>query len=155
MIARRCVALVVLFLFAFAGLVFARTDAKHPDTDTYSPSKVEGAPKKTSSGVEYWDIVVGTGATATSGKNVDVHYTGWLADGMKFDSSVDRGKPIMFPLGVGKVIRGWDEGIVGMKVGGKRQLRVPPNAGYGSRGSGAVPPNAVLIFDIQLLAVGK
>jgi FKBP-type peptidyl-prolyl cis-trans isomerase len=155
MIPRRCVASIVLFAFAFVGLVFARTDGKHPDDDTYSPSKVEGAPKKTSAGVEYWDIVVGTGAMATSGKTVGVHYTGWLADGTKFDSSVDRGKPIMFPLGVGKVIRGWDEGIVGMKVGGKRQLRVPPNAAYGSRGSGAVPPNAVLIFDIQLLAVGK
>jgi FKBP-type peptidyl-prolyl cis-trans isomerase len=116
---------------------------------------VEGAPKKTPSGVEYWDIVVGAGAIATSGKTVGVHYTGWLADGTKFDSSVDRGKPVAFPLGAGKVIRGWDEGIVGMKVGGKRQLRVPASAAYGSRGSGPVPPNAILIFDIQLLAVGK
>ncbi|HWF38499.1 MAG TPA: FKBP-type peptidyl-prolyl cis-trans isomerase [Candidatus Acidoferrales bacterium] len=155
MIARRLARLAVLFVFAFAGLVFARTDAKHPVENTYSPSEVQGAPKKTPSKVEYWDIIVGTGAIATSGKTVGVHYTGWLADGTKFDSSVDRGKPIMFPLGVGKVIRGWDEGIVGMKVGGKRQLRVPPSAGYGSRGAGAVPPNAVLIFDITLLAVGK
>jgi len=155
MIATRCIGWAALFAFAWAGLVFARTDAKHPDTDTYSPSKVEGPPKKTPSGVEYWDIVVGTGAMAASGKTVGVHYTGWLADGTKFDSSVDRGKPIMFPLGAGKVIRGWDEGIVGMKIGGKRQLRVPPSAGYGNRGAGKVPPNAVLIFDIQLLAVSK
>lgn len=155
MITRRLVAGAVLFAFVFAGLAFARTDAKHPDENTYAPSHVEGPPKKTPSGVEYWDIVVGTGAMATSGKTVGVHYTGWLTDGTKFDSSVDRGKPIMFPLGVGKVIRGWDEGIVGMKIGGKRQLRVPASAGYGSRGTGAVPPNAVLIFDIQLLAVGK
>ena len=155
MITRRFILLSFFSAFTVSGFVFARTDAKHPDEDTYSPSKVEGPPKKTPSGVEYWDIVVGAGAMATSGKTVGVHYTGWLADGTKFDSSVDRGKPIMFPLGVGKVIRGWDEGIVGMKVGGKRQLRVPASAGYGNRGSGAVPPNAILIFDIQLLAVGK
>lgn len=155
MIARRFFGFALLFLIALAGVTFARTDAKHPDENTYAPSQVEGPPKKTASGVEYWDIVVGTGPMATSGKTVGVHYTGWLSDGTKFDSSVDRGKPIMFPLGVGKVIRGWDEGIVGMKVGGKRQLRVPPSDGYGSRGAGKVPPNAVLIFDIQLLAVGK
>jgi FKBP-type peptidyl-prolyl cis-trans isomerase len=136
-----------------ASISFARTDANDPNT--YAPTKVEGAGKKLPSGVEYWDIVVGTGATATFGKMVGVHYTGWLADGTKFDSSVDRGKPVAFPLGVGKVIRGWDDGIVGMKVGGKRQLRVPASAGYGARGDGKVPPNAVLIFDVQLLAVGK
>jgi FKBP-type peptidyl-prolyl cis-trans isomerase FkpA len=135
------------------SLAFARTDVNDPNT--YAPTQVEGPGKKLSSGTEYWDIVVGTGALATSGKTVGVHYTGWLANGMKFDSSVDRGKPISFPLGAGRVIQGWDEGIVGMKVGGKRQLRIPASAGYGYRGSGKVPPNAVLIFDIQLLAVGK
>ena len=84
-----------------------------------------------------------------------MHYTGWLTDGRKFDSSVDRGKPIAFPLGAGRVIKGWDDGIVGMKVGGKRQLRIPPSLGYGIRGSGPIPPNAILIFDVELLSVGK
>jgi FKBP-type peptidyl-prolyl cis-trans isomerase len=140
-------------LLGLASFAFARTDVS--DYNTYAPTKVEGPGKKLSSGVEYWDITVGAGATATSGKTVGVHYTGWLADGTKFDSSVDRGKPVAFPLGAGKVIRGWDDGIVGMKVGGKRQLRIPPSAGYGEHGAGKVPPNAVLIFDIQLLAVSK
>ena len=107
-----------------AGIAFGRTD-----TDTNSPTKVEGKSKSTVSGVEYWDISIGEGATAVSGKTVSVHYTGWLTDGKKFDSSVDRGKPITFPLGAGRVIKGWNEGIVGMKVGGKRQLRIPPQPG--------------------------
>lgn len=141
----------VLTAFAALGIAFGRAN-----DDTSAPTKVEGKPKSTISGVEYWDIVVGTGATAVAGKTVGVHYTGWLADGKKFDSSVDRGKPIAFPLGAGRVIKGWDEGIVGMKVGGKRQLRIPPDLGYGTRGAPpAIPPNAVLIFDVQLLAVGK
>jgi FKBP-type peptidyl-prolyl cis-trans isomerase len=100
--------------------------------------------------------VVGTGATAVAGKPVKVHYTGWLTDGKKFDSSVDRGQPFGFTLGAGQVIKGWDEGVAGMKVGGKRQLRIPPELGYGSRGAGSViPPNATLIFDVELLDVGK
>ena len=109
-----------------------------------------------SAALEYWDIVVGTGATAVAGKPVKVHYTGWLTDGKKFDSSVDRGQPFEFTLGAGQVIKGWDEGVVGMKVGGKRQLRIPPELGYGSHGAGSViPPNATLIFDLELLGVGK
>lgn len=143
-----------LVVLALAGIAWAQAD-HNADHNTDAPTKVEGKPKSTPSGVEYWDIVVGTGATAEPGKTVGVHYTGWLTNGMKFDSSVDRGKPIAFPLGVGRVIKGWDEGIVGMKVGGKRQLRIPPSAGYGMRGAGKIPPNAVLIFDVQLLAVGK
>jgi FKBP-type peptidyl-prolyl cis-trans isomerase len=100
--------------------------------------------------------VVGNGATAVAGKPVKVHYTGWLTDGKKFDSSVDRGQPFGFTLGAGQVIKGWDEGVAGMKVGGKRQLRIPPELGYGSRGAGSViPPNATLIFDVELLEVGK
>jgi len=120
-----------------------------------NPTKVEGNPTKTRSGLEYWDIQVGTGTAAVSGKPVRVHYTGWLTDGKKFDSSVDRGRPFEFPLGAGQVIRGWDEGVAGMKVGGKRQLRIPPDLGYGPRGAGGViPPNATLIFDVELLEVG-
>ena len=122
--------------------------------DTSAPTKVTGAPKKTASGVSYWDIKVGTGAVAVKGQTVTVHYTGWLTDGKKFDSSVDRGAPASFQLADGKVIQGWVEGVAGMKVGGKRQLKIPPEAGYGSRGyPGAIPPNATLIFDIELLGV--
>jgi len=121
-----------------------------------SPTKVTGKSTTTASGLQYWDITVGTGATAVAGKTVKVHYTGWLTSGKKFDSSVDRGQPFSFPLGGGQVIKGWDEGVAGMKVGGKRQLRIPPDLGYGSRGApGAIPPNATLIFDVELLGVGK
>jgi FKBP-type peptidyl-prolyl cis-trans isomerase FkpA len=88
------------------------------------------------------------------GKTVKVHYTGWLADGKEFDSSLDLGEPIQFVLGSGRVIPGWDEGVAGMKVGGKRQLRIPPELGYGARGAGpTIPPNATLIFDVQLVSV--
>ena len=149
MITRRLIASFVFMLFVIGGIASGRADS-----GTSTPTKVEGKPKTTASGLQYWDIVVGTGATATSGKTVGVHYTGWLANGKKFDSSVDRGRPISFHLGAGIVIKGWDEGIEGMKVGGKRQLRIPPDLGYGSRGvSGLIPPFATLVFDVQLLAV--
>jgi FKBP-type peptidyl-prolyl cis-trans isomerase FkpA len=105
-------------------------------------------------GLQYTDDVVGTGAEATTGKTAVVHYTGWLMDGTKFDSSVDRDQPFSFPLGAGQVIKGWDEGVVGMKVGGKRTLIIPPALGYGARGAGnVIPPNATLKFDVQLLDV--
>ena len=108
----------------------------------------------TSSGLKYSDQVVGTGVEAVAGKTVSVHYTGWLASGQKFDSSVDRGQPFSFPLGAGRVIKGWDEGVQGMKVGGKRKLTIPSELGYGLRGAGGViPPNATLIFDVELLGV--
>ena len=110
----------------------------------------------TPSGLKYVDEVVGTGDAPTKGKSVKVHYTGRLTNGKKFDSSVDRGEPFVFPLGAGQVIKGWDEGVAGMKVGGKRQLRIPPELGYGARGAGGViPPNATLLFDVELLDVGK
>jgi FKBP-type peptidyl-prolyl cis-trans isomerase len=150
MITQKRIPIVVLILFTLTGIASGRGE-----TNTSGPTKVEGKPKTTISGVEYWDIVVGTGATAVPGKTVGVHYTGWLANGKKFDSSLDRGKPVAFPLGAGRVIKGWDDGIAGMKVGGKRQLRIPPDLGYGIRGAGAIPPNAILIFDVELLAVGK
>jgi FKBP-type peptidyl-prolyl cis-trans isomerase len=100
------------------------------------------------------DVKVGTGAEATTGKTVDVHYTGWLENGTKFDSSVDRGKPFSFPLGGGKVIKGWDQGVAGMKVGGKRKLTIPASLGYGPRGfPPVIPANATLIFEVELLGV--
>lgn len=108
----------------------------------------------TASGLKYYDLKKGTGAEATPGKTVTVHYTGWLANGKKFDSSVDRHLPFTFLLGRGEVIKGWDEGVAGMKVGGKRQLHIPPELGYGARGAGGViPPGATLIFDVELLGV--
>ena len=118
------------------------------------PTKVTGKGKTTSSGLQYWDIKVGTGTEAKQSDRVKVHYTGWLTTGKKFDSSVDAGTPFSFTIGKGEVIKGWEEGVAGMKVGGKRQLRIPPDLAYGERGyPGAIPANATLIFDIQLLAV--
>ena len=112
----------------------------------------------TESGLEYDDTVLGTGELAESGQNVSVHYTGWLyedgAKGVKFDSSKDRGDPFSFELGAGMVIRGWDEGVQGMRVGGTRVLVIPPALGYGARGAGGViPPNATLMFEVELLDV--
>jgi len=101
------------------------------------------------------DLVVGTGSEATSGQKVTVHYTGWLTNGTEFDSSKDRRDPFVFNLGKGQVIKGWDEGVQGMKVGGKRKLTIPPAMGYGARGAGGViPPNATLVFEVELLGVG-
>jgi FKBP-type peptidyl-prolyl cis-trans isomerase len=138
---------------ATAAFVFALPTA--PD------AAAQGVPPKMSelpSGLKYSDTTVGTGAEATSGKRVSVHYTGWLYEngqkGKKFDSSLDRGQPFAFPLGGGQVIKGWDEGVAGMKVGGKRTLIIPPDLGYGARGAGGViPPNATLMFDVELLNV--
>jgi peptidylprolyl isomerase len=110
----------------------------------------------TASGLKYTDVKVGSGASPVKGKQVKVHYTGTLENGKKFDSSVDRKEPFAFTIGVGQVIAGWDEGVMGMKVGGKRKLVIPSKIGYGERGAGGViPPNATLLFDVELLDVAK
>ena len=144
----------LILLFLTFTLVAAA--AALAQTNTAAPTKVTGPGKTTNSGLQLWDITVGTGAAAVAGMPVRVHYTGWLADGKKFDSSVDRGQPFVFTLGAGEVIKGWDEGVAGMKIGGKRQLKIPPALGYGARGAGGViPPNATLIFDVELLGIGR
>jgi len=120
------------------------------------PAKVKkGAYKTTKSGLKYAILKPGKGAKAKKGDTISAHYTGWLKDGgKKFDSSRDRGKPITFKLGIGRVIKGWDEGLQGMKVGEQRQLIIPPKLGYGERGAGnVIPPNATLIFDVELVAI--
>lgn len=129
----------------------APTDAAAPSGDA-SGGKVH----KLASGLQYEDMVVGSGKMAEPGMNVSVHYTGWLTDAAKtkFDSSLDRGQPFQFQLGGGQVIQGWDEGVKGMRIGGKRKLTIPPDLGYGARGaSGVIPPNATLVFDVELLDV--
>ena len=112
------------------------------------------APVTTPSGLQYVDSKVGEGKSPQSGQRVKVHYTGWLTNGKKFDSSVDRGDPFVFTIGQGQVIRGWDEGVATMKVGGKRKLTIPPDLGYGPRGAGGViPGNATLVFEVELLGI--
>jgi FKBP-type peptidyl-prolyl cis-trans isomerase len=138
-------------LLAAASLLLGVTLA-FADTSAGGPSKTTGTPVTTKSGLKYWDLKKGTGAEAKAGQMVKVHYTGWLTNGKKFDSSVDRGEPFEFHLGGGEVIKGWDEGVAGMKVGGKRQLQIPPDLGYGASGAGGViPPNSTLVFDVELL----
>jgi FKBP-type peptidyl-prolyl cis-trans isomerase len=141
------------FLTAILALTEIAVFPQSGTVDTSKPTPVTGKPKKTYSGVSYWDITVGTGAVAKNGQTVSVQYTGWLTDGRQFDSSVGR-KPLPFKIGEHKVIAGWEEGVTGMRVGGKRQLKVPPELGYGSRGyPGAIPPNATLIFDVELVSI--
>ncbi|HZW79022.1 MAG TPA: FKBP-type peptidyl-prolyl cis-trans isomerase [Candidatus Deferrimicrobiaceae bacterium] len=155
---------VAAVFLVFALTVFAPTAVfalaqsaarKSTAPNTTAPSKVTGPGVTTSSGLVYWEIRVGNGEVAKEGSRVRVHYTGWLTNGKKFDSSVDAGKPFDFTIGNGEVIKGWEEGVAGMRVGGKRQLRIPPDLAYGTDGTpdGSIPPNATLIFDVQLLGV--
>ena len=135
--------------------------AMAPDTNMADASALGGPmeaekPQVTASGLKIIDLVVGTGDVASSGQTVAVHYRGTLEDGTQFDASYDRGTLFEFPLGAGRVIKGWDEGVQGMKVGGQRKLVIPPDLGYGSRGAGRViPPNATLIFEVELLEIKK
>ena len=148
-------AIVTGAIILVTAVAVAQTAAAKPKTpNTNAPTKVTGDGVKTDSGLQYWEIRVGPGEVAKEGSHVRVHYTGWLTTGKKFDSSVDAGKPFDFTIGNGEVIKGWEEGVAGMKVGGKRQLRIPPELAYGAAGSPpTIPPNATLIFDIQLLGV--
>jgi FKBP-type peptidyl-prolyl cis-trans isomerase len=151
-ITRLCGLILALSATLVAQSSHKATPARAPNTS--APTKVSGEGVKTDSGLQYWDIKVGTGDEAKSGDKVKVHYTGWFTSGKKFDSSVDAQQPYSFTLGEGNVIKGWDEGVAGMKVGGKRQLRIPPELAYGEQGyKNIIPPNSTLIFDVQLLAV--
>jgi peptidylprolyl isomerase len=144
-------------IIVVAGLIvvaiaIAQTIRKPSHSAAGGPAKVSGPAVRTPDGLEYWDIKVGTGAKAISGETVRMHYTGWLTNGTKFDSSGDT--PFSFDLGAHQVIKGWDEGIPGMRIGGKRQLRIPPDLAYGDRGAGGViPPNATLIIDVELVGI--
>jgi len=148
---QKCMLIAVIFTLT-AVAAWTQTPTHKPITS--APSKVTGDGTKTADGLQYWDIKVGAGAIAAAGQSVKVHYTGWLTNGKKFDSSVG-GQPFTVePLGTAPVIKGWNEGIIGMKVGGKRQLRIPPELAYGASGyPGVIPANATLIFDVQLLSV--
>ena len=145
------------WLFPLAFLAVAVLGSRANQAKDVAKEEPKTKVVETKSGLKYEDIKVGTGKEAKKGDTVSVHYTGWLAkDKKKFDSSHDRNMPFTFELGAGRVIKGWDEGVAGMKVGGKRKLMIPAKLGYGARGAGDdIPPNADLIFEVELLKVGE
>src|SRR5438309_8228633 len=146
--ARSIVLMLVAAFLAASGSLWAWA------SDPQDKDKKDEKVITTKSGLKYVELKEGTGDEAKAGQTVEVHYTGWLKDGTKFDSSKDRDEPFKFKLGAGKVIKGWDEGVVGIKVGGKRKLIIPPELGYGKRGAGnVIPPNAELTFEVELLKV--
>jgi FKBP-type peptidyl-prolyl cis-trans isomerase len=149
---------VIIAIIAMAALAIAQTAKKRSTTHHRAaaggPTHVTGPGTPMPGGLSYWDIKQGTGPTAQAGQRVKVDYTGWLTNGKKFDSSVGGGKPFEFKLGAGEVIKGWDEGVAGMKVGGKRQLKIPPDLAYGASGyPPVIPANSTLIFDVTLRGV--
>ncbi len=137
----KIVAIVIIAALAVAAILFLVTGGGNSDTVT------------TPSGLKYVDVAEGDGPSPQQGQTIEVHYTGTLENGTKFDSSVDRGQPYEFAIGTGVVIKGWDEGLMTMKVGGKRKLIVPPNLGYGAQGRPGIPPNATLLFDVELVSI--
>lgn len=146
------IALAVMAALAQSGTT-KKPAATRPATAA-GPTKVTGAGTTLPGGLQYWDTKVGTGREAKTGDTVKMEYTGWLTSGKKFDSNAGMGRPFTVTLGAGQVIKGWDQGIPGMKVGGKRQLRIPPDMAYGAQGyPGVIPPNSTLIFDVTLLSV--
>lgn len=126
-----------------------QSEGQNMNSETQADAKIQSVP----AGLQIEDLKIGTGAEAVAGKNVDVHYTGTLTNGQKFDSSKDRGEPFTFALGAGQVIQGWDKGVAGMKEGGVRKLTIPPELAYGSRQVGPIPANSTLIFEVELLKV--
>jgi peptidylprolyl isomerase len=143
------IALIALMVLALAGWMISESEGGDKDKKKDDEKVIT-----TKSGLKYVDLKVGDGKVAKAGDTVSVHYTGTLTDGKKFDSSLDRGQPFSFNLGAGRVIKGWDEGVAGMKEGSKRKLIIPPDLGYGDSGAGnVIPPNATLIFEVELIKV--
>lgn len=145
----------ILLALGFTAIIISTGCTKgcnDKNTDE-APTDAPAATAAPAGDLKVEDVQIGTGDEAVSGKSVTVHYTGTLTDGTKFDSSRDRNEPFTFQLGVGQVIQGWDQGVAGMKVGGKRKLTIPPSMGYGDRPAGQIPPNSTLLFDVELLSV--
>ncbi len=148
------IAVIVLGVIILAGGIYALTRSTDSNQTTVAPQPIdETGAITTPSGLKYIDLVEGTGPSPQPGQRVTVHYTGTLVNGLKFDSSVDRNEPYEFKIGTGSVIKGWDEGVMSMRVGGKRKLIIPPSLGYENKRNGRIPPNSTLLFDVELLGI--